>query len=508
MSIKTSSENICINKIIMQKEENFIVEGDEIVPDIKPDILNIISTSGTVCVYKKEIQDEKIKIDGAINIYTLYVAEDEKTSTRCINSCLDFSKSIDLPGVKSDMKFEQMIKIKSIDAKILNGRKINLKVMLVVELSVYSNEYIDILKDIEDLDDVQKLNKVCNINSLVGSGSTNVYAKETLKIDTSDNLLEIIRVKTNIVNKETKVSYNKVLGKADLNVKIVYLTDDNRVNSATISIPVMGFIDIQNVNEKNMCEIKYQLKNLIVKPNNIDDHSILVEAEVEENCFVYDNRNIEIIEDFYSPSRELEYKQDSIKVLKDKRNIKQICNIRKQEMIPEIGKNRIYDVEINPVILNKKVSEGRIYYEGEIKLVYLFSTTDDGRGINSKTIVEPFNFNIADDKIKSDTRIETNIEELVQDFIVMPDESIDERIDLEFNLSVIDTEEINIINDVSENENKSRHTYSIVIYYTRPGDTLWNIAKRFGSTVDEIVKINNIENENKIMPGDQLFIPR
>ena len=38
--------------------------------------------------------------------------------------------------------------------------------------------------------------------------------------------------------------------------------------------------------------------------------------------------------------------------------------------------------------------------------------------------------------------------------------------------------------------------------------TLWNIAKRFGSTVAEIVKINEIENPDVIMPGEQLFVPR
>ena len=109
MSIKTSNENICINRIILQKEENFMVEGDEIVPDIKPDVLNIISTNGTVCVYKKELQDGKIKIDGTLNVYTLYIADDETASIRCISSCLDFSKTIEAAGIKSDMQLEQAI---------------------------------------------------------------------------------------------------------------------------------------------------------------------------------------------------------------------------------------------------------------------------------------------------------------------------------------------------------------------------------------------------------------
>ena len=37
---------------------------------------------------------------------------------------------------------------------------------------------------------------------------------------------------------------------------------------------------------------------------------------------------------------------------------------------------------------------------------------------------------------------------------------------------------------------------------------LKNIAKKFGSTVSDIVRVNKIEDENKIYPGQQLFIPK
>lgn len=36
------------------KKELIMVEGDMIVPDSKPDILNTICTSGVVCIYKKK----------------------------------------------------------------------------------------------------------------------------------------------------------------------------------------------------------------------------------------------------------------------------------------------------------------------------------------------------------------------------------------------------------------------------------------------------------------------
>ena len=35
-----------------------------------------------------------------------------------------------------------------------------------------------------------------------------------------------------------------------------------------------------------------------------------------------------------------------------------------------------------------------------------------------------------------------------------------------------------------------------------------NIAKQFGSTVDDIVRTNGVEDENLIMPGEKLYIPK
>lgn len=507
MSIKMSKENICVNQIIGQKEENIRIEGDEIVPDIKPDILNIISSSGTVCIYKKEIQDGKIRFDGSVYVYTIYMADDESSSIKSINSSLDFSKTIEMNNVTQDMQLEDSCQIQSIDCRILNGRKISLEANLKMKVKVYSNNNIEIMNDITDINDIQKLERSYNINSLLGTGTTKVSAKDTISINTEDNLSEIVKVKVDIKNKETKISYNKVLAKADTVVNIIYLTEDNRIGNATATIPIMGFIDIQNINEQNLCDVSYELRNIAVKPNNIEEHSVYVEAEIEITSLVYENKEMRIIQDLYSPSTDLECKQRKIRVMQNKRNIKQTCNIRKQEVIPEIWKNKIYDVEVRPVIISTQTINGRVSYEGELNLNILFASDNDV-GVRSKTIIEPFNFNIADEQVTLNTSIETSIEVSMQDFIVMPDESIDMKIDLDFNLSVSNMEELNIIDEVNNVENRNREKYSIVIYYTKKGDTLWNIAKRFGSTIDEIVRVNKIENPDLIMPGQQLFIPR
>ena len=48
---------------------------------------------------------------------------------------------------------------------------------------------------------------------------------------------------------------------------------------------------------------------------------------------------------------------------------------------------------------------------------------------------------------------------------------------------------------------------SAATYIVQPGDTLWRISRQFGTTVDAIVKANNIPNPNLIYVGQTLEIP-
>ena len=433
MTIETIRDSLCINQIVEQRKDSFIIEGDAIIPDVKPDILGTISTSGTVCIYKKEIQDGKIKIDGTINTYIMYLADSESNNIRSINTNLDFSQTINTEKAKINMNLENTFTLKEIECKVLNGRKVNIKAVLEVETKMFSNENIDIVKGVEDLRDVQTLNNNININTLIGEGSTKVYAKDTFSIDNIDNLAEVMKSDIRIINKESKISYNKVLVKSDLEVKVLYLTEDNRINTLQKTIPVMGFVDIKDVNDESLCNIKYEVRNVLIKPNNVEEHSIYVEVELEIYCQAYENRQLDIIQDLYSPTIDLTFEQKRIKVMQKKDCIQNVCNIREKQTIPEIGNNKLYDVEVTPIINNQKILNDRIMYDGEVSLNFIFASNTQG-GINTKKVNIPFNFNIDANGIVPTSNINTNIEIGMQDFIVMPDESIDIKVDLNFSV--------------------------------------------------------------------------
>lgn len=507
MQVDVTKENFVLNKIVGQKSQTVVVEGDIIVPDIKPDILNTISTTGNVCVYKKEVLDGKIRIDGDVNVYVMYLAENEEDATRSLNSNIDFTISQDFEGCMSDMSLDENVNIKSIECKILNERKINVKVTLQLDMVIYANENIDIIKQINNIGDVQSLETSLRVNSLVGEGYSKACAKDTITIDNIDNLAEILKVDLKLVNKDIKISYNKVLGKADIEFKMMYLTEDNRIKVVDNKIPVMGFVDIENIDENNICDMKYKLKNILVKPNSVEEHSVYVEVEIELYARVYENKDIKLIEDMYSPSECLVFNQRSVNTMANKCKVKNTCNIREKVSVPELNNNGLYDVEVKPVILSKNITNSRVIYEGEMELNFIFASSNVA-GIDVKQIKIPFNFNVDSTEIIPNMDIDTCVEVLNQDFIIGIDGSIDVKIDLEFTLNMSNTIKINIIDEISIDETRDKQIYSMVIYFVKPDDTLWKIAKRFRSTVQDIARVNKIEDENKIYPGQQLFIPK
>ena len=140
MEIDVSKEQICINKLVCEKKEIVFLEEDMIVPDSKPDILNSINLNGNVCIYKKEILDEKIKIDGCINTYIMYLPDSKEDSVRGLNATLDFSQNIVIPECKEGMISEIHTELKDLECKVLNGRKINVRAGLEIKIKLYSNE--------------------------------------------------------------------------------------------------------------------------------------------------------------------------------------------------------------------------------------------------------------------------------------------------------------------------------------------------------------------------------
>ena len=66
---------------------------------------------------------------------------------------------------------------------------------------------------------------------------------------------------------------------------------------------------------------------------------------------------------------------------------------------------------------------------------------------------------------------------------------------------------IEIITDIQKKEEDTTQKPGMVVYFTKDGDTLWSVAKRYRTKAEKIKNANNLEND-RIETGRRLLIPK
>ena len=88
-------------------------------------------------------------------------------------------------------------------------------------------------------------------------------------------------------------------------------------------------------------------------------------------------------------------------------------------------------------------------------------------------------------------------------------ETAEVKAQLMANFKVLKTNEIKLIKECEmyEKEMSDELPSSLVIYFTKEGDTLWDVAKKYETTTDKIKQANEMEDE-KLVSGRRILIPK
>lgn len=245
---------------------------------------------------------------------------------------------------------------------------------------------------------------------------------------------------------------------------------------------------------------------MIIKPNSQEEHSVYAEIELEVFCRVFENKEVNIIQDMYSPSRNLSLKENKVNTMVNMKNTESTISIREKIRLEDSEYTKICLVNLSPVIKETNISRDRVRYIGELDLNFVLTNNAEDNMITFNKQV-PFDFTGEIEGINQESRVDTEIVPVFREFI-SDDMDVTVKVDLGINTNSYDLETVNVIDSIEESEECNENPYSMVIYFVKQGDTLWKIAKRYRSTVEDIARINNIENPDKITVGMQLFIPK
>ena len=318
---------------------------------------------------------------------------------------------------------------------------------------------------------------------------------------------EILKIDLHPYEKEYSISADRIILSGVVESSIIYF-GGNKLNSVKREIPFTHFIDIEDIQPDSKCQIdmevvdgEYQLRESLEGDLRIID----LEAKLKLSAKLYDNKEKEVIVDAYSTSNRLNLQMEEISVVE---NIKDI--VVREEILKDLsgkGFQEIYAIEGETSIIDYQYVEDKIMAEGILTLnIYYLEEQTDAIGTLKEEI--PFKSYTTTEELQKGVliNIKTNLEELdysLREDVLSIKASIKSYI-YKQERKITTVSQIEETDELIDKKNRP----SIIIYMVQKDDSLWDIAKRYNTTVEEIVSTNNVISPNTLMPGEKIVIEK
>ncbi len=517
MAVELVKDLVKIDETIGKEELQVLVEGEIVVPEEKPKLGKLLNIDGEVQVTETKIVKDKMVVSGLINFKVLYSVEDLEQSVYSTEATADFSEEIDIEGITENALGEVRSNIDHIDYETLDDKKVSVKTVLSIQAKAQADNRINIVKDVKGVNGLQVLKESIKYNDVVGTNNSTTMVKEAFELEEDmPNILDILRAKVKVYERETKVVEDKVIVNGVVDASIMYYGDDKEkdINHLSYKIPFTHFVEINGSQKDMSCDITLHVGNPTCETrDDVNGNSRIIDIEsiIKVNAKVYEQKEKEVTVDTYSTKNKFDVKKQAVNIneiigsTNTKESIKGKLNVSNQD---EIIKN-IYNINARPILTDYRIIEGKVVIEGLVQssMLYLGEESNEIKEISEEI---PFKTFVDMDGIEEnmDCEVDIALEDIKYDKI--NSREVELEVFVKNKVCVNRIKQINIVTEAQELEEAidNKKQPSITVYIVQNKDTLWDIAKRFNSTTQEIIETNEIMNPENIMPGEKIIIQK
>lgn len=510
-------EQVFLDQSVGKEEVQIMLEGDLIVPDIKPDMALLLQTDERVIIDRTEAGTDRVNYVGRLNLSVLYVAKEMHKSVQAIHLTRELDDFINLEGVSKDMWVRAKAEISNIDYRVVNDRKVNYRAIITITAMAERSDAHDMVVHIADVPQSQLLKASLNVNRTIEHRVDRFQVKDQVILpQAKPNLREVLQVTAGISGRDIRIGEGRVNLSGELMLTTLYRGDaeDSLIEFLESEIPFNGPIDVSGAKDSMLADVNLQVldQHITIRPDEDGEDRILeIEVSVGVEMKVYSTETVTILEDAYSINQQLSFAKTTV------RYPHLICLNRNQTPVKEVvtlGESapdmlQIFRVKGHVHVDDVRVLEDKIVVEGAINTDILYVAESDATPLAGYRTVLPYRQTI--EAKGAAPGMTVNLDAAIDhtSFNMLTPRETEVRLSLTFNTTVIKEEETDIIGDIEINDIDPEtllNQASMTVYIARPGDSLWKIAKRYNTPIDELLAINEMEHPGKLVAGQKLLM--
>ena len=555
-------QNIHMNRWKNQVNTQVTLDDDFIVPDTMSDIAQVILDAGEIQLDPVKVQNEKIQVRGKLEFHVLYRKEEGGLQT--LGGLLPFEETVNVPGLEEKDYVSVTWQLEDLDASMINSRKLSIRGIVTLEVKVETLFDAEAAVDLKEPEweagsagagGMTGAGRMTGVGGMTGAGGMTGPAGMTgtagtdagffgpPHIETERETLEVAaialrrkdtyRLKESITLSGSKPAIDRILwtemrlcgasarpldGRIHLEGSLlVFVIYEGEGENSTVqwmeeSLPFSGEVEMPGAAQEMLPAIGLRLihRGIEEKPDYDGEMRELdVDAVVELDIRLYEERPLALLSDLYATNRELT--METGEACFDQLLTRNSGKCKVAEKVELGGDMRILQIcHSSGTVKLDEVTAGKdvLVIDGALEVQILYLTDDDSLPIQATSSLLPFHYEAEAPGIREDSiwYLENGVEQLTAVMAGGGTVEIKGVLTLELLALQPVCRQVILRADTAPMDRKQfQEMPGLVGYVVQEGDRLWTIAKRFRTTVDNVMASNGLASE-EVKPGDTLLL--
>lgn len=506
------TREIQTNQIGKKVIDQFMMDEDYNVPDAKRDMKRVIAGEGTVRIEDVKLVENYIRVSGKLEFQVLYAGDGLEPMLCSLDGKLPFEEMVyaeDTEGI-FDVKNSRV----ELQVTMIHSRKLRLKAMIELELEAEKTFLEELPVDIECSTPVFRKQRSVNLLKLYTSKRDTYRIKEEIVLPGTKETIGTL-LWSDIANRkmDTKLEEDALQILGELLVFCFYESPDGKIDWIEQTVPYQGRIECMGADPMMYHQAKVDLEDVYTDARLDEDGEIRIigiEGTLKVYLSVYEEEQLDILEDVYSLEKQckLEKKDVSYEQLVLQNHSK--CKVTERLSLPELKNDILQICHSNGKVQldHVKAADQGILVEGALHISFLYIKASDEVPFDTWQGVVPFSYLIEckDAKENMNHYITSILEQLSVSLLGGNDVEVKAVLAFHcFFRNTINTEMISDMELEAIDLNELEKRPGVIGYVVKEGDELWTLAKRYSTTMDGIMDINNLKDGN-LKAGERILI--
>lgn len=511
MDLQLSKESITVNEVVFDSAIEQPIECDVILPDYCPDIQKILKCLASVKYTSNQASGDKLTLEGFVTLTVYYLSD--QNNLRCSEHKVPFSKSSDLKAgaVGENPLLLVNTAIDYLNCRAINQRRIDIRGAFTIGVRILSCRGEEVAVSAEGAG-IQLKKQMTDATQVVGEANRQFTVREELEAGYGKPpVAAIIRSAVRASVTDYKVIANKVIVKGELAIHLLYSgeEEDAGLEMTEYSLPISQIVDMEGVQEDCICGVRFEVINWDIQPKQDDEGEwSLIAAEVTVSATVRAHRgeSVAYLTDAYSTAYETANTQKSISLLRLSGLISDKAPVKDVAELPE-NIEKIIDVWGEVTQFSNRIQDGEAVTTGKL-LFGMFAIGQEGTPVYyEKTgdfvlkhkMAEPVSNPLFDCFCTADG----------VSYTITADNQVEIRCDVMAEGYLYDVVKKQVLADIlvdASRQKKRDSKAALTIYYADKGESIWEIAQRYNTSVTAVMEENDLAVE-ELAERSMLLIP-